>query len=85
MAFGNAELDKLKGVERAEHVLNHSDLDRPKHYFYDPELPKSTFEKQAEKESKSESTKINIPKVLEIIGVVIAVGILMRFFVGIFG
>ena len=82
MAFGNAELDKLKGVERAEHALNHSDLDRPKHYFYDPEVSKSAFEKQEEERSIGVSGKINITKILEVVGDVIVVGILLMFFGG---
>ena len=84
MAFGNAELDKLKGVERAEHALNHSDLDRPKHYFYDPAVSKSAFEKQ-KGEVVSTVGRKSITKILEIIGIAVLVGILLMFLGGIFG
>ncbi len=84
MAFGNAELDKLKGVEKAVHSLNFSDLDRPKHYFYDPEVSKDAFDKQKDEVSNAVSGKNLLEKAVEVAVFAIATAILFTFFKGIF-
>jgi hypothetical protein len=84
MAFGNAELDKLKGVERVEHALHHSDLDRPKHYFYDHEMSKEAFEKQKNEGTNVVSGRKVVAKAGEVIAFVIAAAVLFTFFKGIF-
>ena len=85
MFLNAGEFDKVKAAERAEHALNHSDVDRLKHDFYDPEISKSAFEKQAKESSKSVSGKKLLIKILEFVAFAIALGVVMMFFGGIFG
>ena len=85
MFLNAGEFDKVKAAERAEHALNHSDVDRPKHYFYDHEMSKDAFEKQAKEISKSRSGKNILIKILEFVAFAIALGVVMMFFGGIFG
>ena len=84
MAFGNAELDKLKGVERAQHALNNSDLDRPSRYHHDHEMSKSAFEKEKQMPAETFSWKKFGVKVLEIAVLILTAGVLLRFFWWIF-
>ena len=76
--------DKVKAAERGIHGLNFSDQDRPDRYQHDHEMSKAAFEKEKETGKAAVDKKQFVVKVLEIVVLVVAAGVLIQFFGGLF-
>lgn len=76
--------DKVKAAERGIRGLNFSDQDRPDRYHHDHEMSKAAFEKEQEVRKESFSWRTFAVKALEVTALIVAVGVLIRFFGGFF-
>ena len=76
--------DKVKAAERGIHGLNFSDQDRPDRYHHDHEMSKAAFEKEQEAGRAPIDKKKFIVKALEVAVLVVATGVLIQFFGGLF-
>lgn len=76
--------DKVKAAERGIHGLNFSDQDRPARYEHDHEMSKAAFEKEQAEQKVSFDWKSFGIKALEVAALVVAAGVLIRFFGGLF-
>lgn len=76
--------DKVKAAERGIHGLNFSDQDRPDRYHHDHEMSKAAFEKERQLNKNVFDWKGFVVKTLEIVALVVAAGVLIQFFGGLF-
>ena len=76
--------DKVKAAERGIHGLNFSDQDRPDRYHHDHEMSKAAFEKEGQLNKNIFDWKGFAVKALEVVALIVAAGVLIQFFGGLF-
>lgn len=74
----------MKAAERGIHGLNFSDQDRPDRYEHDHEMSKSAFAKEQANQKAAFDRKAFIVKAMQVAVLVVAAGVLIRFFAGLF-